>query len=337
MQIHSLKTLKNRRTTLVAGVIGLWLGIVGGAMAQESSPSYPSKPIRWIVPFAAGGVADILARTVGMKLSESLGQPVVIDNRPSAGGIVGTELAARAAPDGYTIASGGTATHAVNGSTYRALPYDAAKDFVPIAALGITPNLLAVHPASPARTVADLIALAKKQPGKLSFGSAGSGSSQRLTAELFKSAAKIEIVDVPYKGSPPAMADLIGGHIDLMFDGIPNVLPLVRSGKLKALAVTSTKRSAAAPEIPTMAEQGLPGFDVASWQGVFAPAQTPKPIVVKLHQEIVRILLLPDVQRKTQELGLEPLQKTPDEFAAMIAAETRKWAGVVSAAGIKAE
>ena len=256
--------------------------------------SYPSKPIRIIVPYPPGGFNDTLARTLGQKLTEKWGQPVIVDNRPGGGRTIGTNLAAKSAPDGYTLLIVSFA-FAVNPALYATLPYDTGKDFVPIALAASTPNLLVVNPALPVKSVKELIALAKSDPGKLNYASAGNGSSNHLSMELFKSLNGVDIVHVPYKGSAPAVTDLIGGQVDLMFDNVPNVLQQVKAGKLRAIAVSSKKRSPFLKELPSVAESGVPGFDVSVWFGVVAPAGTPQSVVSQLNAEINHILKLPDL------------------------------------------
>src|SRR5437764_952865 len=279
-------------------LLGLWMI---GAMAQ----TWPVKPIKWVVPFAAGGTTDILARTVGDKLSVALGQPVVVDNRPGAGGAVGADYTAKSPPDGYTIMGGTISTHAINASLYKSLPYDPIKDFVPITMIVRLPNLLVVNPEIPAKNVGELIALLKANPGKYSFASSGNGTSQHLSGELFKTMAGIDMQHVPYKGSPPALQDVVGGQVSMTFDNITTAWPLAKAGKLRALAVTTATRSAVAPDVPTLAESGLPGFEIGSWQGVFAPAGVPPEIVKRLNTEIVKILNQPEVKEKLTAMGAE--------------------------------
>jgi len=274
-------------------IAGLALALTA---ASTHAQAWPSKPIRYIVPFAPGGTTDILARTVGDKLAIALGQPVVIENKPGAGGGVGAEITAKSAPDGYTIMGGTISTHAINASLYKSLPYDPVRDFAPIVLVARVPNMLVVHPDVPAKNVAELVALLRANPGKYTFASAGNGTSQHLSGELFKSMAGAEMQHVPYKGSPPALQDVMGGQVSMTFDNITTAWPLAKGGKLRALAVTTAKRSAIAPDVPTLAEAGLPGFEVGSWQGVFAPAGTPPDIVKRLNAEIVKILNTPDVR-----------------------------------------
>ena len=316
---------------LVGGLVLALVAPLAGAQA------WPAKPIKWVVPFAPGGTTDILARTVGEKLAQALGQPVIIENKPGAGGGVGAELVARAAPDGYTIMGGTISTHAINASLYKNLPYDPVKDFVPIVLLARVPNMLVVNPDVPAKNVAELIVLLKANPGKYTFASSGNGTSQHLSGELFKSMSGTDMQHIPYKGSPPALQDVMGGQVTMTFDNITTAWPLAKSGKLRALAVTTATRSSIAPDVPTLAESGLPGFEVGSWQGVFAPAGTPPDIVRRLNAEIVRILGLPDVKEKLAGLGAELVGNTPEEFAVLVKAEVVKWADVVRKSGAKVD
>jgi tripartite-type tricarboxylate transporter receptor subunit TctC len=303
------------------------------ALAQ----AWPSKPIKWVVPFAPGGTTDILARTVGEKLGAALGQPVIVENRPGAGGGVGAEFVAKSPPDGYTLVGGTISTHAINASLYKSLPYDPVRDFVPITLIARLPNLLVVNPNVPAKNVAELVALMKANPGKYTFASSGNGTSQHLSGELFKSIAGVDMQHVPYKGSPPALQDVVGGQVTMTFDNITTALPLAKAGNLRALAVTTAQRSAVAPEIPTMAEAGLAGYEIGSWQGVFAPAGTPPEIVRRLNTEIVRILKSPEIRDKLTALGAEPVGNTVDEFSAMVKSEVVKWGDVVKRSGARVD
>lgn len=307
-------------------------GPVGLAQAQ----GYPGKPIRIVVPFPPGGGTDIVARILTQKLSESFGANFVIDNRAGAGGSIGTEMVAKAPPDGYTlgIVSG---SHAINPSLYSKLPFDAVRDFAPVTMLVSGPGLLVVHPSLPVKTVKELIALAKGKPGQLNYASAGNGTPPHLAGELFKSMAGVDMVHVPYKGNTPAFVDLISGQVSLSFPTIPSALPHVQAGRLRALAVTSRKRSAVMPQLPTIAESGLPGYDTSSWFGMLAPAGTPREIVRKLQQESAKVLQLRDVREKLLSQGLEPAGSTPEEFAATIESEIAKWAKVVKASGARVE
>jgi len=300
------------------------------AVAQDK---WPSKPITYVVPFAAGGTTDVLARIIGQKLSVALGQPVVIDNRAGAGGNIGSDFVAKAAPDGYTILGGTISSHAINASLYPKMPYDAVKSFVPITLIGTNPLVLIVPPSSKATTLKDLIAQAKAKPG-MTFASAGNGTSQHLSGEMLKSAAGIDITHVPYKGSGPAIQDLMGAQVDMMFDTTVVAAPQIKAGKVRPLAVTSAKRLKGF-DIPTMTEAGLPGYEVTSWQGIFAPAGTPPAIVARLNTEIVKILNMPDVRERMETLGVEPVANTPEEFAAFQKGEIAKWAKVVKEGNVK--
>src|SRR3954465_4852898 len=306
------------------------------ANSLSIAAEYPARAIRYIVPQGAGGSSDTLARLVTQKLSESLGQQVVTDNRPGATGNIGTEIAARANPDGYTLLQVATSL-ATNPALSVKMPFDPIRDFAPVTLLSQSPNLWIVHPSLPVKNMRELIALAKTRPGEINYSSSGTGSSQHLAGELLKSMAHIDIVHIPYKGSPPALIDLLGGRVVLMCSTIAPAMPLVKSGKLRALAVTSLKRSAAAPEIPTVVESGLAGYEATAWQGVLAPAGTPRDIIVKLNTEIVRVVQQPDVRRQLAEQGYEPAGNSPEQFAEYIKTEIAKWSRVIKAAGLKAE
>ena len=307
--------------------------LAGGASAQ----TYPTRPIRLVVPFPAGGTTDILAREVGDRLSRSLGQSVVVDNRPGAGGNIGADLVAKSAPDGYTLLMGTVGTHAINPSLYTKMPYDHVKDFVPIILVAGVPNVLEVTPSLPVNSVADLIKLAKEKPGQLNFASSGSGTSIHLSGELFKTMAGVDMTHVPYKGSAPALTDLMGGQVQLMFDNLANSTPQLKAGKLKALAVTTAKRSALAPELPTLAETGLPGFDIYTWWGFMAPAGTPKEIVAKWNAEVTRILSTPEMKAFFAQQGAEPAPTSPEQFSALIQSEIPKYARIIKASGAKVD
>lgn len=307
------------------------------APALAVAQPYPAKPIRIVVPFPPGGIADLFARIIGQKFSETWGQPGVVENRPGAGGNIGAELVAKSAPDGYTLVTGSIGTHAVNVSLFRKLPYDPIRDFAPVSLIMEAEGLLVVHPSVPVKTVKELIALAKARPGQIAYASAGYGTAAHLAGELFKSMARVDMVHVPYKGNVPAITDLIAGQTSLLFATMPTVLPQVQAGRLKALAVTSSARAPAAPELPTIAEAALPGYSVTNWIGVFAPAGTPRDIVVKLNGEIVRIMQAPDIQKRLANEGAKFSPWTPDQFAAFVKAELAKWAKVVKEAGIRVD
>jgi len=320
--------------TMRIAFAGLVLALVAGAVVVQQ---WPSKPIKWVVPFAPGGTTDILARTIGEKLSVTLGQPIIVDNKPGAGGGVGADQVAKSPADGYTIMGGTISTHAINASLYSNLPYDPVRDFAPITLIVRVPNMLVVNPELPAKDVRELIALLKASPGKYSFASSGNGTSQHLSGELFKTMTGVEMQHIPYRGSPPALADVVGGQVAMTFDNITTAWPLVKGGKLRALAVTTAKRSPIAPDVPTLAESGLPGYEIGSWQGVFAPAGVSTEIVKRLNTEIVRIINAPDVRQKLVDMGAEPAPNTPEEFAAMVKAEVAKWADVVRKSGAKVD
>jgi tripartite-type tricarboxylate transporter receptor subunit TctC len=305
--------------------------------SAANAQAWPSKPIKWIVPFAPGGTTDILARTISEKLSQALGQPVIIENKPGAGGGVGAEFTAKAPADGYTIMGGTISTHAINASLYKSLPYDPIKDFAPITLIARVPNMLVVNPDVPAKNVAELIALMKANPAKYTFASSGNGTSQHLSGELFKAMAGVDMQHIPYKGSPPALQDVVAGQVTMTFDNITTAWPLAKAGKLRALAVTTAKRSSIAPDVPTLAESGLAGYEVGSWQGAFAPAGTPPEIVKRLNAEMVKIINSPDVREKLVGLGAEPVANTPEEFGALVKTEVVKWADVVKKSGARVD
>ena len=319
-------------TRLTAG-----LALVASAFTAhaQTNDAFPSKQIRIIVPFPAGGATDIAARAIADKMSQSWKQPVVVENRGGAGGNVGSDVVAKAAPDGYTLVMGVTGSHAINISLYSKMPYDPVKDFEPVSQVAVVPNVVVLHPSVAAKTLKEFIALAKASPGKFDYASLGSGTAAHLGMEMLKREAGIFMVHIPYRGSAPAVADLIGGQVQVMMDGLPSALPHVRAGRLRALAVTSQKRSAAAPDLPTIAESGYPGFYADAWSGLFAPRATPKPIVDKLSLEVQRILNLPDVRERLAGLGAEPVGSTPAEFAAHVRREIDKWAVVVKTSGAK--
>ena len=302
-----------------------------------AADAFPTKPIRIVVPFPPGGPADVLARTVGDRIAAALGQPVVVDNRPGAGGNIGMELVAKAAPDGHTLALAPAGNLTVNPSLYRNVPYDVGRDFASVTVIAAVPNVLVVNPQVPAKDLAELIAYAKANPGKLNYSSPGPGSGAHLAGELLKSSAGIDIVHVPYSGIAPAVTAVIAGDVQLMFAGAPSALPQVAGGKLRALAVASPMRIASAPALPTLSEAGLPGFDVTSWYSIVAPAATPPAVVERLQKEIARALTSPDVKAKLTGIGAEPIANTPEEFAAMIRVETAKWSKIVKDANIKIE
>ena len=307
------------------------------AACGAHADAYPSRPIRFVVAFPPGGGTDIIARSIAQKLSERVSQQVLVDNRPGAGGNIGTEIVAKSAPDGYTMLMGSAGPLAINASLFKTMPFDPQHDLAPVTLAASTPNVLVVHPSLGVTTVKELIALAKNSPGRINFASSGFGTPAQLAGELFNSMAGVKLVHVPYKGAAPALADLLGGQVQLMFSTMPPALPHVKDGKLRALAVTSLKRSPAAPELPTLAEAGLPGFEANTWHGVVLPAGAPAEVIAKLNREIVAILHLPDVVERLSAQGAEPVGSTPEEFAAYIRSETAKWAKVVRESGAKAE
>ena len=315
----------------------LCLGVLGGLGGESVfAQSYPARPIRMIVAYPPGGGTDIVGRMMGQKLGENLGQTVVVDNRGGATGNIGTEIAARATADGYTLLMGNVAPNAINVSLFKKLPFDPVKDFAPVSLVAVTPNILVVQPSSPVKTVKDLIALAKSKPGTLNFPSAGVGSSSHLAGEMLKSMAGIDMVHVPYKGGGPALVALLSGQVQLMFATLPAAMPHVKSGKLRPVAVTTSHRSQALPELPTIAESGVPGYEAATWYGLLAPAGTPKAIVDRLHAEIVKILAT-DTRQRLAAQGFEPAGTTPAEFAGYIKSEIVKWGKVIKDAGIRPE
>lgn len=313
------------------------LTVPGAAIPAVRAAEYPVRPIRVIVPFPAGGNADILARIMAQKMSEAWKQNVVVDNRAGAAGIIGAEAVAKSAPDGYTLLMGTTGTQTTNPAVYSKLPYDSLRDFAPVSNFADSPFLLVAHPSLPVRTVKEVIALAKARPGQLHYASFGPGSSAHLVGEMLRSTTRIEIVHVAYKGGPPALADLIGGHIEMMFNLLPIVVPHVKSGRLRAIAVTASKRAPALPDVPTFAEAGIPDFEAGSWYGVLAPAGTPKEIIAKLSSEISRILSLADVRQRLAAEGAEPIGNTPEQFAEQIRRDLARWAKIARDARVRVQ
>ena len=301
------------------------------AAAQD----FPNRPLRIIVPLSAGA-ADTLSRSIGQKLTEATNQPVIVENRPGAGTTLGSDIVARATPDGYTLLMA-TFSHAVNATFYRKLPYDTLKSFAAVTLVASAPNVLEVHPSVPARTTKDLIELAKAQPGKLNFASAGNGSSSHLAGELFKMLSGVDIVHVPYKGAAPALADLLGGHVQMSFDPLPSSISNIKAGKLRALAVTTTHRTPSLTDVPTLSESGVPGYELNGWSGLLVPAATPASIVRRLHAEIVKVLNAPDVKNRFTGMAFEVVGNTPEEFQAFIRREVEKWGKVVRSANIAAD
>jgi tripartite-type tricarboxylate transporter receptor subunit TctC len=313
------------------------LGLVLLAPIATLAQSYPSRPIRLIVPFGAGSITDVLARTVSSRLTDALAQKIVVDNRPGAGGLIGSSLVAKAQPDGYSLMLGGASTYAINQSLYSSMPYDSATAFAPITQMSTNANVLIIHPSFPAKSVSELIAYGKNNPGKLSFASTGAGGSVHLSAEMFKAMTGIDMVHVAYKASPLAHVDLIGGQVQVMFDGMPTALPLIKAGRMRALGVTSSKRSALMPELPTIAEAGLPGYEAVNWFGFATTAGAPRERVLKLNAEIVRILNNPETRERLLALGAEPVGTSPEEFAGFIKSEAVRWGRIVKALGLRAD
>ena len=320
---------------LLAGAIASTFGGTLSVPAPALADAYPTKPVRIVVPFAAGGAIDVIVRAVSPQLAKELGQPIVIENRPGAGGNIGSEAVAKSPPDGYTLLAGTSATHGANAGLFAKLPYDPRKDFVPIAHLSGVPNVLVVTPASGIRSVGDLIAAARKTPGKLTFGSAGNGTSLHLAGEVFAAEAKVELVHVLYKGGAPATTDLLGGQITMMFNTVPVALPQIRGGKLVPLAVTAAKRHFALPDVPTFAELGYKGMIVATWTGLFAPAGTPKEIVDKVAGGVERSLQDKAVAEALRSQGAEPEYMAPDAFARYVDGEIARWTKVIRSLNIK--
>ena len=319
------------RRTLLGGASLLVLA------APLQAQTYPSRPIRFIVPFAAGaGVLDIMARIVGQHLGTATGQQVVIDNRPGAGGNVGAEVAAKATPDGYTMLMGAVAL-VVSPYLYAKLPFDPLTDLVPVTQVNSAPLMLVVHPSLPVKSVAELIAYAKARPGQLNYGSGGVGATPFLATELFKSMAGIDVTHVPYRGGAPALADLVAGHLSFMIENVPGTLPLVRDGKLRALAITSRQRLALVPDLPTMEEAGVPGYEMIGWNGIFVPKATPPEIVTRLNAELVKVLRSADVGEQLAKLGAVPVGDSPEQFGAFVKAESARWGKIIKDLGIKPE
>ena len=310
------------------------------AAAQSTAPGagqYPAKAIRIVTPYAPGGTADILARVVAQKLAEAWGQQVVIDNRPGASGMIGADIAAKSAPDGYTLLMAYTAEIAITQSLFKSMTYDAVRDLAPVTLAAVTPMIFVVHPSLPARNVRELIALAKTRPGELPYASAGNGSPAHLAFELLQRNAQVAIIHVPYKGAAPALTDLLGGHVVMFFSGMPPAMPHVKAGKLRAIAVSTGKRSPAAPEVPTVAESGVRDFDISTWFGVLVPAATPKDVVAKLNAEISRALTLPDVKERLAREGAETAPNSPEQFGRFIQSEIAKFAKIIKESGARAD
>jgi tripartite-type tricarboxylate transporter receptor subunit TctC len=309
----------------------------GAAGAQTAAPPYPVKPVRVVVPFPPGAGVDIVTRSVSPKLGELLGQQLIVDNRAGAGGILGAELAAKAQPDGYTLLMATAGILTVIPNMNSKTPYSVERDFVPVTLLASVPSMLVVHPSLPAKSVKELVALARAKPGAINYASTGNGTLPHLAAELFKAQAKIDMVHVPYKGSAPAVTDLLGGQVQVFFGNVLSVIEQVRSGKLRGLAVTSLERMPVSPAIPTLAQSGFPGFEAGTWFGLMAPAGTPREIVSRLHAEVVKTLRLPETRERLAGQGATTVGNTPDEFGAYIRSESAKWAKVLKASGVRAD
>ena len=314
-------------------LIALALVMTAGA---ASAQTYPTKAVRLVVPFLAGGSTDIVGRTVAQKLSEMWGQQAFVDNRPGGGTTIGTEMVAKAAPDGYTLLVT-PAPFTINPSLLTKLPYDALTDFTPITLINTTPLVMVVNPGVPAKNVKELIALAKAKPGKLNFGSSGTGGSNHLAGELFDAMAGVEMVHIPYKGNAGALTDIVGGHLDVVYNGITSAVALIRGGKLRALAVTSLQRSAALPDVPTLDESGLKGFEAVAWNGLSAPAKTPRDVIMKINADVIKIVNSPELKERLKADGSDPVGNSPEQYAAFLRNEIAKWAKVIKFAGVKPE
>jgi tripartite-type tricarboxylate transporter receptor subunit TctC len=321
-----------RRPSAAKSLLAVSLAFATGATAFAQD--YPTRPIRYIVGQAPGGSSDTLARMLTQRVGDGLGQQLVVDNRPGATGIIGAEVVAKANPDGYTLLQAAT-SHATNPAMLTKLPYDSVRNFTPISLLSQQPNIWIVHPSVPVKNIKELIAYVRSKPGQLNFGSSGTGGSQHLAGELLKGMTGIDMTHIPYKGSPPALIDLLAGRVPIMSSTMPPVLPHIRTGKVRALAVTSAKRSPALPDLPTVAESGVPGYEAIAWQGLLGPGGMPKPIVARINAEFVKVLKQPDVMAKLNEQGYETVASPPEWFAAYIRSEIVKWTKVIKAAGIK--
>lgn len=338
MTDHPARSGPRRRFAAVAGLLATALC---AGTAPVAAQEWPNRPIRFVVPYPPAGPLDQVARALAEKLRDALGQPVAVENRPGAGGNIGADLVAKAAPDGYSIVMGAVATHAINPYLYAKMPYDANRDFAPITRVATVPNVLVMNPQTAerlgVRSLADLIAYARRNPGKLNYASGGNGSAGHLAGELLETQAGVSMVHIPYGGAAPAQLGLLAGQTDLMFDNLASATPQIRAGKLKAFAVTTARRSSFFPELPTVAESGLKGFDISTWFGVFAPAGTPRPIVDRLNAEFTRALSAPDIRERLARMGAEPSPMSPEDFAAFVRAEQAKYERVVKASGARVE
>ena len=313
-----------------AYVVSVLLATVGSVAAQQ----YPTKTVRIVVGFAPGGGTDLVARIIGAKLTELWGHGFIVDNRAGAAGTIAADITAKSPPDGYNIMMGHVNSHAIAPNLYKKLPFDAQRDFAMVAYVGYVPNVLVVHPSIPAKNIAELVAIAKAKPGALTYASSGVGSTQHLAGELFQLTTNTKLVHVPYKGSGPAVVDLIAGHVIMNFDTMPPVLPFVRQGKMRALGVTTPKRANQLPDVPTMLESGLKGFEMTNWYGVMAPAKTPRDVVTRLNTEINRIVAVPETKAKLEEVGTQLNPMTPEQFATFLGSELAKYAKLIKAAGV---
>ena len=319
----------------IGAAMAAWLALTVTA-TNVNAQAFPSKPVKIIVPSTPGDGSDILARSIAQKLTERWGQSVIVENRPGAGGVVGTEVAAKSTADGYTVIMGNAGSHAINQALYPKLSYDVVRDFAPITLVASAPNVFVVNPSVPAKTVAEFIAIAKKEPGKYSFASGGNGSSAHLNGEMLKSFAGIEMTHVPYKGSSPAITDVIAGQVQLMIGNLPPILPFIKSGKVRALGITTTTRFAATPDVPPISDT-VNGYESLAWFGLFAPAATPKDILTKWHADVVAVLALPEIRERVAQLGFEVVGNTPEAYAALVRSDIAKWQKVVKASGAKAD
>jgi tripartite-type tricarboxylate transporter receptor subunit TctC len=331
--LRDISVARSARAAAVAVVVACSLAVAGPVAAQ----AFPSKPARLVVPFPPGGPLDATGRAIAQKLGEAWGQSVIVENKPGAGGNIGADYVAKSAPDGYTVVMGALSTHAVNPSLYPKMPFDAQKDFAPITLVAVTPNVLVVNPSLPVRSVKELIAYAKANPGKLSFGSGSIGSAGHLAGELFKADTGVDMVHVPYKGAAPAMQALLAGDTQVMFDNLASAMSQVKAGKLRALAVTTAERSKLVPDLPTMAEAGVPGFDISTWYGLLAPAGTPPEVIAKWNADVTKILSAPEMRERLVAQGADAAPDSPADFAKFIAAELVKYARSVKASGAKVD
>ncbi len=338
MTLQQIISAGTRRRVISASVLAAVVAFLPTAWSDGAfAQAFPSKPVKLVIPFPPGGSLDAVGRAIADKLTQMWGQSVVVDNKPGAGGNIGADFVAKSPPDGYTVVMGALSTHAVNPSLYPKMPYDAVKDFAPISLVAITPNVLVVNPNLPVNSVKDLIAYARANPGKLSFGSGSNGSAGHLAGELFKVDTGTDMVHIPFKGGAPALQALLAGDTQLMFDNLANSMQQVKAGKLKALAVTTERRSALVPDLPTMAESGVPGFDISTWFGIMAPAGTPPDVIAKWNTDLVKVLSSPDMRERMTAQGAEAAPDTPAEFSAFIARELAKYARIVKASGAKVD